>query len=323
MKLISRCLPFSRAPAKRDGRHSPLYVILPYFNYCRFQRRRELFLEFVERYRLEPGVRLVVVEAVERGQPPQLPCLSERAFLHIDVAISDRVWIKENLINVAVRQLPRDWRFVAWVDADITFLDASWAHETVRRLRQADVVQMFQTAINLGPRGEALRIDRGFVHMHRDSGRPYHREAKYGAWHPGYAWACTRAAYERMGGLLDLGILGSGDRHMALAWIGRGRDSFPGGIHEGYKRGVAAFEARASGMTLDYLPGTIVHHFHGSLADRRYASRWDILVRHAFDPETDAAYDACGVLQLAGQGRRLQPDLDAYFLGRNEDGGVA
>jgi hypothetical protein len=43
-------------------------------------------------------------------------------------------------------------------------------------------------------------------------------------WHPGFAWACTRKAYDKMEGLYDLSILGSGDHNMALSLIKNGHN---------------------------------------------------------------------------------------------------
>ena len=64
--------------------------------------------------------------------------------------------------------------------------------------------------------------------------------------HPGFAWAMTRKAYERAGGLYDLSILGSGDHNMALAWGGRAKDSLNGLVHNSYKETLLRFEATTS-----------------------------------------------------------------------------
>jgi len=300
---------------------SPLYVILPYFNYCGFEKRRKLFIDFVGRYARTPNVKLVVVEATQKGTRFQLPAFTN-VILHIKVELSDRVWIKENLINIGVKHLPPDWYYVAWIDADITFLNPSWAIHTIQRLKTKDIVQLFQTSVHLGPDEEAFKIDKSFIYMYLKSGQPYHKTAKYGFWHPGYAWACNKHAYQQMGGLLDFGILGSGDRHMALAFIGKGEWSYHGSISEEYKNKIAEFQKKCVGFKLDYVPGTILHHFHGSLADRKYVDRWNILITHNYNPCLDIFYEANGLLKLTETGKKLQKDMDTYFLERKEDGGV-
>lgn len=299
-----------------------LYVILPYFNYCHYHRRLELFSEFVGRYAGTRGVRLVVVEGTIKGETFQLPSFS-RVFLHIKVELPDQVWIKENLINLGVKHLPVGWKYMAWVDADLTFLNTNWVQDTVRLLGEVDVVQLFHTAINMGPEGEAMKIDQSFCYMALKSNRPYHKNAKYGFWHPGFAWAMTRESYEKLGGLLDCAILGSGDRHMALSLIGKGAWSYHGGVTEGYREKVRLFEEKCFGLRFGYVPGTILHHFHGSLKDRQYVDRWLILVRHKYDPFKDIYYDKNGLLKLNIEGRRMQEDIRGYFMGRKEDNKVA
>jgi len=70
-----------------------------------------------------------------------------------------------------------------------------------------------------------------------------------------------------MGGLIDWGILGSGDHHMALALIGKVESSHPGNIHHQYATLLHAFQDRVRNLSLGYVPGVIQHHWHGSIAE--------------------------------------------------------
>lgn len=297
-----------------------LYIILPYFNYCNYERRTELFLQFISRIRYNPVIRIVVVEAGTPDTGFLLPKTISGIYRHIAFHCKEHVWIKENLINLAVAQLPPTWKYMAWVDADITFLNPEWAEQTIIALdNKYDVVQMYQTCVNLGPLEEALKIDRSFGYMHCESGRAYHKTAKYGFWHPGYTWAMNRKAYDQLGGLIDFGILGSGDRHMALAFIGLVEYSYPGNIHENYKQELARFQQRAIGIRLGWIPGTILHHWHGRLEDRKYQERWLILTKNQYDPMQDIVRNKDGVIHLTQTGQRLTQQLTDYFLGRKED----
>lgn len=288
-----------------------MYVILPYFNFCGFQKRRKLFLEFFERISKYP-VRIVVVST--GGLPHCLP-----VYKHIEVQYKDQIWVKENLVNIGIRRLPSNWRYVAWIDADITFLNENWVEDTVEELQVSDVVQMFQTAVNLGPNDEAMKIDKSFGYMHVKSGHEYSKTDKYGFWHPGYAWACTKKAYQKMGGLLDWAILGSGDRHMALALIGKVEWSAPGNISVNYLQMLFKYQKACKGLTLSYVPGTILHHWHGSLENRRYKERWDILTSNKYDPVLDLDYTKQGLIYLNSKGERLKDDIVQYFKERKED----
>jgi glycosyltransferase involved in cell wall biosynthesis len=288
-----------------------LYVVLPYFNYCGFKRRQELFIKFVHEIQNVKGIRVVVSELVGSAPLPKLPVCK-----HIKNRSDSPVWMKEKLINVGIKMLPEDWKYVAWIDADITFMNPNWVQDTIEALQTNDIVQMFRTAVNLGPNNEAIKIDKGFGYMHADSGTPYIKTDKYGHWHPGYAWACTRSAFRGMGSsLLDWAILGSGDRHMAMAWIGRVLDSCPGTVHMSYKVMLMEYQYKCQNFKISYVPGTILHHWHGRFEDRKYKERWNVLVQHAFNPIDDITMS----LNLTPIGKRMEQDLKAYFEGRKED----
>jgi hypothetical protein len=297
-----------------SGDDEPLYVILPYFNFCGFKSRRRLFLDFIERNKNVPGIRLVVSEVIGSAPLPKLP-----VWKHIKVATKCQVWLKENIINMASTHLPPNWKYISWIDADILFLNENWVQDTKESLEYYDIVQMFHTVVNMGPRGEAMKTDKSFGYMHARSGTAYTPSDKYGFWHPGYAWACTRATWNKMGCLLDWAILGSADRHMALAWIGRVESSRPGNIHPTYIRLLLEFQAKCKGFRLGNIDGTILHEWHGRLEDRKYKERWDILTRHNFDPLKDIGLTTEGLIQLVDKGARMQSDLSSYFLERKED----
>jgi len=122
-----------------------------------------------------------------------------------------------------------------------------------------------------------------------------------------------------MNGLIDWAILGSGDRHMALALIGRVADSAPGNIHTNYKSLLEDYQKACKGLEVSYISGTILHHWHGSFEDRRYKERWQILTKNNFDPRTDISFTDKGVMLLSRTGLRLTKDLHDYFTGRRED----
>jgi hypothetical protein len=268
------------------------------------------------------NIRIVIAEAREVSKDTfDLPRDLDGVFLHVRVVTKHRIWIKECLVNVAARKMPVNWQYMSWIDADLTFLNPTWVSETIARLKTHDVVQLFHQCVNLGPDGEVHKLDTSFMYMHEKSNKPYHKAAKYGFWHPGYAWACNRRAFEQMQGLVDWAILGSGDRHMALALIGLVEYSHPGNIHASYARMLRDFQTRCQGLRTTYVPGTIVHHFHGNLVDRKYQERWSLLTRSGdqYDPSEDISRTSHGVVQLTTKGVRLQERFSEYFAGRNED----
>ena len=297
----------------------PLYVIIPYFNYCGFKRRKELFLEFYDRIKNNPRIRIVICEAAETGKEFDLPRDLPNVFEHIHIHTKNQIWIKESLINIAVRRLPTHWKYIAWLDSDIHFANDDWVADAINRLNKYDVIQLFSTIVYLGPHDEAIKTDKSFGYMYRKSGKPYIQTYKYGFWHPGFAWACTKEAYYTMDGLIDFGILGSGDHHMALGLISKIECSHPKNIHPNYKKLLRQFEKNVRTLKLGYINGTILHYWHGDLKLRRYKERWEILTEHQYDPLIDVYKDPVGLYQLTDVGKRMEQDIRDYFAGRLED----
>jgi hypothetical protein len=138
-------------------------------------------------------------------------------------------------------------------------------------------------------------------------------------WHPGFAWAMTRRAYETLGGLFDLSVLGSGDHQMALAFIGE-PNSINVKCSQGYKDAVVKFVNRAKNIRLGYTPGVIKHYYHGSKTNRRYHERWQILTKHQYDPEVHVSYDKNGLLVPTAECPvGMLEEILEYFKERKED----
>ena len=125
-----------------------LYCVVPVFNPCRYESRIKLYKEF-EKYVNDSGAILVVVEAVQHKRDHILTVESNN--FHFQYRTDSHLWIKERLINLVMRQLPSDWYYMCWLDADIKWARDDWANETVELLQHYEVIQMFDKAIDLDP----------------------------------------------------------------------------------------------------------------------------------------------------------------------------
>jgi hypothetical protein len=275
---------------------------------------------------LDAGVSLTVIECAYGEEDHR--CAIE-GVNHIAVRAKTRVWNKENLLNIGVHRTP-EARYIAWIDADVVFRREDWALATLQALQHYDVLQPWSDAYDLGPNGEHMAVHRSFCRQY------FHRQPMVPTCHPywngdggpniyphsGYAWAMTRQAFDWVGGLFELGGMGSGDHHMALALIGRADASVPAGVHETYRREVERWEGRALrhiNRNIGYTAGTIEHMFHGRKSDRGYHSRWEMFVKNAFDPLDDLKRNSHGVLEFASNKPELRHDFDLYLQSRNED----
>lgn len=302
---------------------SKLHVIAVVFNPLRFRSRYNLFRDFEQHAGHNKEINLWVAELSLGNRPFEVtePC----NLRHMQFRTGHELWHKERLINMAVSRLPSDWEYVAWIDADVTFLNHDWAHEAVQQLQHYQVVQLFTHAMDVGPSGEPIEQFEGFAHSHV-LGRPLRRMGKKGVYggkyfHPGYGWAWRRDAWDKVGGLLDVNIVGGGDHQMAYGLIGRVDETIPNGSTHHYERCVKTWARNAGLLRRDIgaVPGTVVHHYHGPKVNRGYHDRWKILTENKFDPLCDLKNDWQGALTLAGNKIKLRDDLRAYFRQRNED----
>lgn len=296
------------------------YVIAVISNPVRYERRYELYNQFIEHMK-ESGVKVLTVETIHGNRFHKVTDSIDP--YHIQLRTEDELWHKENMINIGISRLPYDWKYVAWIDADISFVKKDWAVETVQQLQHYQIVQLWENAIDLGPEQEALETHTSFAYYY-SRGIPMSINWKryYSFGHPGFGWAARREAIDSLGGLIDRAILGAADHHMAWALIGDGKCTYPNFIHQNYKNLVLTWEKRATEhikRNIGVVPGTILHYWHGKKKDRRYVDRWDILRKYSFDPMVDLRKDWQGLYQLEEYKIELRDAIRRYFRSRNED----
>jgi hypothetical protein len=110
---------------------------------------------------------------------------------------------------------------------------------------------------------------------------------------------------------------------MANSLIGRAFASLPNNINKNYVDMVYEWQDRVKHNHmlnhLGYVPGSIMHHYHGPKVARGYQSRWGILQKYDFNPIVDINKDYQGIIKLTKPGLRMRTDLIKYFSARNED----
>lgn len=314
---------------------SKAWVVTMCSNPGRYRSRYDSHRHFVK-HMADSGANLLVVEVAygkrpfevtEPGNPNHVQLRSEH----------EEVWLKEPCQNIGMRRIPDpEWEYVIFSDNDISYANPIWLSETVHELQSHLVVQPFSQAQDLGPNYEIIQTHNGFAasyhvnNFHGPQGAGHGGYYGYGLkkfWHPGYAMAFRREVFEggAMPGLLETGVLGSGDHHMWLAMIGEAWRSMPKGVSEQYSAEVMRWQGdseRVIKRDIGFVPGTIFHEWGGPKKKRFYVPRWDIIEECKFNPLTDIRKDWQGLPQLVVEDARQRRQRDLfrkYFRMRDED----
>jgi len=318
---------------KLEG-NARLHVFTAYFNHNQSENVRNNFFRFREHME-KLGVTLHVVEVVLNTAPFEVTTSDN--VLHTQLRAKYELFRKENVINIAIRRalenFKDDIQFIAWIDADVQFVNENVVQETIDQLHRHKVVQMWTRAIDLDPEGVPLNLGgsgaenaivKSFVWCHLEYGienRP--RGRGYSTlWHPGYAWAITREAYEEMSGLFDLSVFGSGDTHMAMSFVGRGKETLHGKTTQNYQERSWEHMYRIETVIngdVGCINGLLMHYWHGRKANRKYVERWSIPVDNKFEPGYDLYRRPDGLLELTDRNPKLRDDIRAYIRQRDED----
>src|SRR5438876_12277239 len=127
----------------RDIITDPLHVVAVISNPVRYHSRWQLYRDFAP-YIVASGAKLTTVELAygEREYALQNIAPQDGGHQYIQVRTPYEIWHKENLVNLGLSRLPSDWKYAAWIDADVSFARSNWVDETLHQLQHWPIVQM-------------------------------------------------------------------------------------------------------------------------------------------------------------------------------------
>lgn len=308
------------------------WVIACYSNPLGFRTRRQNFRHFVDGLRRQ-NARLLVVEMTG---PEGTFELDGRGYETVRLRGDGLIWQKERMLNIALTHLPAACDKVVWADADVLFENPDWLDATTRALDDDVVVQPFESCVRL-PVGHVqfhgeTQEDTGIVpsfaaSFHLDPTLAVTHRFRYHG-HTGFAWAARRDFLEQCG-FYDACITGSGDHLMAHVFAGTlssrcipamlGDDN---AFARHFAQWAAATHAHCGGR-LGFVPGRLLHLWHGSVLKRRYAQRNQEIGQFGFDPDRDIRLDAHGVWEWDAASTQLREWSEEGFRSRDEDAELA
>jgi hypothetical protein len=296
-----------------------LHVIIVISNPCLYAKRYILAKEFINRFENdEPNTILYIVELAYKNQ--KFVITDNNNERHLQLRTEVPLWHKENMINLGVKKLlPKNYKAFAWIDADIEFENNSWALDTLKILNGTkDIVQLFSHCVDMDKNEMTMKVM-------NSAGYQYCKQKQFSTsgenfWHPGFAWAITRIAYEKIGGLYEYAILGSGDNIIMHSLLNNGHNCINSESTTDYKQSILKFQKNINKLRFGYTPGVIRHHYHGSKKNRFYSERWKILVVNNYSPIKHIEKDSNGLLIPTSMfPDKLKNEIYEYFVNRNED----
>ena len=307
-----------------------LYIVVPYFNHTNAAINRtnlELCLKNLSVYK---NSRVILVEGIWNKEA-ELQDFSVYVYKHLKFDLQSPIWVKENLINLAIQSLNNDWEYVCWLDKDIHFLNPNWDIDTINKLKEYDIIQPWSRVLFLNKNYEIDRNiksnnENSFVTMFNNCSDPNKEKGflSYGkvkelgyesrVGHPGHTSATNRKFYEKIGGLFDRCIVGGGDSFL-LCVIDQEFDLPYLKLKEHYKSFYAQYINLARGTKVGCIEGTIAHYFHGDMENRNYFNRYKLL-SDKINIENDIEYQENGTLKI--NNKEKEKDILDYFYSRKE-----
>ena len=266
--------------------HPEAAIVSCYFNPTKSPYRRRAYDKF---YKSIKHMNHRIVECAIGDDAFELP-KSE----HIrQVRTKTLLWHKEALLNMAIKDLPSNIKYVFWIDADVIFQNRWWMKDAVRRFKNgARILQPFEYCIHLeegqtGPDFDIVEAEQNCSNKELRNPRMWRSFCANVAddidWededynihgHVGFAWGAVREVAEF--GLFDRGLVGGADHIMAHAAAGQINHKC---ITKAFDNDLKIIEEwskkfnRVVQGAVDYVGGDLYHIWHGDLSKRQYLKR--------------------------------------------------
>lgn len=207
------------------------------------------------------------------------------------------LWHKETLLNKIISELPKKYKYIFWIDADVIFTNKNWLVDSVREFEKgANILQPFDWCVHLDKDQLKPEFDLEFAKAMYDEGilvkksrriwrsfmsncvinKQYACSENYDTHgHVGFAWAARREVLDSVP-LYDKALIGGGDHiiaHAAARQIGHKciTKSFTDDIDDVLDWS-KKFDVVVKGKVA-YAKGDLFHIWHGDIDKRDYFNR--------------------------------------------------
>lgn len=295
------------------------WCIIPFFNPAHYESLLRNYSIFSKELKLKK-INFLTIELAFNGDPFEIPS-SDNV---LQLRSNSIMWQKERLINYGLKNLPNSCTNFAWIDCDVLFEKNDWIEQTVDKLKSVQIVQLFKRVFYL-PKGHTEYRNQhdtmlqGVIWQNKTYRnwlyRRQNKEIPFSS--PGFAWAARKSTFEN--GIYDKNIIGSGDTFLVDCMLDSWKiHGFAQKFTEPMKEHMNDWRSKLPNLTCDFIPQSIYHLYHGSLKNRSYMDRHDILLKYDYNPMTDINLQN-DVLEWTSNKIDMHNDIKQYFFNRKED----
>jgi hypothetical protein len=309
-----------------------LWCITTYFNPINYERRLKNYYEFWKSFKTqckETATKLLTVElSIKNGKHV---LTHNDADLLIQVHSNSIMWHKEQLFNIAIKNLPDTCDKICWLDCDLIFStpkdgEDSWIKQSEKLLDNPNIrfIQPFkQVHLYDKDRENIISKMNSFAGDHKNGLSPT----------VGFAWGCRLKDIKDMNGFYPYNIVGGGDNLVQMILNKDNILQTEGDKSNKQQKGkrfskkhfkhFKKYIMNCPHITKDNLKSTtnIVYHlWHGDTRNRHYADRHYILKQHNFCPEKNIILNNDGCMEWSDTtDKELKRAVKRYFESRMED----
>lgn len=279
-----------------------LVICTTHFNPCKFIKSKNTFYEWCKW--LGPNINyLKTYELVYDDEKPEI-LGSEVVYGTSDKHI---MFQKEALINKCLNEVSDKIKYFVWMDHDIIIEDKDWIEKSIEKIKNnVKCVQLFKEIYYLGPDQKIIFSD-------------YGRVAYFSHGAPGGAWIASIDFLKEIGGLADKTIVGGGDECFVTSVL-PGSNVFKYDNKKLIEHNTKyILNIRSKGYVCSFLDSESFHIYHGTIVNRKYGIRGEILKKQDYNPYEDVLINSDGILEWSSYKPELHKLVKEYFRNRKED----
>ena len=298
---------------------SELGIVCCYFNPFNYKSRFHNFLEFYFKLK-EDGFNPLVVESYTDKSRFRINNIVQNI---ISTKHSSLYWYKESLLNKGIRKLLKQkYKYIMWCDADIIFKTENWWNNVILSTEHYGVSQIFCDSKKRNDNSyfsnkKSIAFTNTFFNKKTDLLKMLKRTGE-----PGYG-CCYKREYLEANLLYDKCIVGGGDLINLLGFYSEYdieiyNDRFFNGTTESFKLNFMNWAKKNKQIKhgIGYANNKIEVLQHGSMDNRKYLERENIIKKGKFDPNKHLEKKK-NRIELVNS--KLEKLITTYMQRRNED----